>query len=233
VISKKYEFTEDRHSIWPQLRRIRRIADGAIGGWIEAERNLSHDGAAWVSGDARVFGGARVSGAATVSGAARVFGDARVFEGARVFEAARVSGAATVFGDATVFGGARVFGDARVSGAARVFGDAMVSGGAWVFGDARVFGDAMLSGATTVFGGAMVSGVVKFASRSDGYQFTLFPCADGVWRLTAGCRYFTMEQAWKHWTTTRVGKDLGEETLDILVLFEHHIDRVDAARAKP
>lgn len=185
MISKKYEFTEDRHSIWPQLRRIRRIADGAIGGWIEAERNLSHDGAAWVSGDARVFGGARVSGAATVSGAARVFGDA------------------------------------------------MVSGGAWVFGDARVFGDAMLSGATTVFGGAMVSGVVKFASRSDGYQFTLFPCADGVWRLTAGCRYFTMEQAWKHWTTTRVGKDLGEETLDILVLFEHHIDRVDAARAKP
>jgi len=78
--------------------------------------------------------------------------------------------------------------------------------------------------------GVEVLALSKVCSRSDGYNFMLWRCADGVWRLTAGCRFFTMEQAWKHWTTTRVGEDLGEETLDILVLFEHHIERVDRKR---
>lgn len=39
---------------------------GDLGGWIEAERNLSQNGAAWVTGAACVAGEARVTGNARV-----------------------------------------------------------------------------------------------------------------------------------------------------------------------
>ena len=55
---KKYEFTDETKEFFGRtLRRIRAVRDfgdvsaGEIGGWIEKEENLSHDG------DARVYGG--------------------------------------------------------------------------------------------------------------------------------------------------------------------------------
>lgn len=47
---RKYEFTgEVIESCGRTLRRIRRITDGEIGGWIEWESNLSHVGDCWVA----------------------------------------------------------------------------------------------------------------------------------------------------------------------------------------
>ena len=51
------------------------VKAGDLGGYIEKEKNLSHMGNAWVSGNAQVFGNARVSGDAQVFGDARVSGD--------------------------------------------------------------------------------------------------------------------------------------------------------------
>lgn len=68
------------------------VKAGDLGGYIEKEKNLSHMGNAWVSGNAQVFGNARVFGNAWVSGDAQVFGNAWVFGDAQVFGDARVSG---------------------------------------------------------------------------------------------------------------------------------------------
>ena len=78
------------------------ITKGQKGGFIEAEKNLSQFGDAWVSGDAWVFGNACVSGDAWVSGNARVSGDGRVSADARVSGNARVFSAAWVSGDGRV-----------------------------------------------------------------------------------------------------------------------------------
>jgi len=129
-MNQKYEFVEndtktscDGHT----LKRIRALvaigilaSPGDLGGYIEAEANLS------VSGNAWVFGDAEVSGNAEVSGDARVFGDAEVSGDARVFGDAEVSGDARVSGNAEVSGNARVSGNAEVSGNARVSGNAEV-----------------------------------------------------------------------------------------------------------
>src|SRR5260364_283528 len=54
------------------LYRIRALRDfkyvwiGQLGGYIEKEENLSHEGEAWVFDNARVFGDARVFGNARV-----------------------------------------------------------------------------------------------------------------------------------------------------------------------
>ena len=87
---KKYEFTgETKEIVLPYrnavLHRIRAITDfgtvkvGDLGGWIEKEENLSHEGNAWVRGDAWVYDNAWVYGNAVVRGNALVRGDAEIF----------------------------------------------------------------------------------------------------------------------------------------------------------
>jgi carbonic anhydrase/acetyltransferase-like protein (isoleucine patch superfamily) len=145
----KYEFTgESKVEAGVTLKRIRALISfgdvlkGDVGGWIEAESNLSQVyGNAWVSGDAKVSGNAwvhddaQVSGYAQVSGDAKVSGNAQVSGYARMYVDALVSGYAQVSGYALVYGNAWVHGDAQVSG------NALVYGNAWVHGDAQVSGD--------------------------------------------------------------------------------------------
>ena len=83
---KKYELTAEFIEKWgKKLFRIKALISfgsveaGELGGYIEKEDNLAHDGNAWVYGDAEVCGNAWVYGDAEVCGNARVYGDARVY----------------------------------------------------------------------------------------------------------------------------------------------------------
>ena len=78
---KKYEFTGEVKSWFGHtLHRIRatiafgNVTAGDLGGWIEKEENLSHDGEAWVYGEAQVYGKALVYGKARVCGEAHWLG---------------------------------------------------------------------------------------------------------------------------------------------------------------
>lgn len=100
---KKYEFTGETKAFnGTTLHRIRALKDfgdvdaGDLGGWIEKEENLSHDGGCWVFDNAWVFGNAQVSGDAWVSDDARVSGNAQASGYARVFGNARVAGDAEI-----------------------------------------------------------------------------------------------------------------------------------------
>ena len=66
---KKYELTAEFIEKWgKKLFRIKALISfgsveaGELGGYIEKEDNLAHDGNAWVYGNAEVYGDARVSG---------------------------------------------------------------------------------------------------------------------------------------------------------------------------
>ena len=74
---KKYEFTGEtkRVELWNRTATLHRIKAtvefgfvkvGELGGWIEKEENLSHEGKAWVCGNAKVCGDAEVCGNAEV-----------------------------------------------------------------------------------------------------------------------------------------------------------------------
>ena len=86
---KKFEFTGETKTIsllfrTATLHRIRAVEEfglvkvGDLGGWIEKEENLSHEGKAWVYGDAEVWGNAKVWGIA------EVYGDANIFSASHV-----------------------------------------------------------------------------------------------------------------------------------------------------
>ena len=71
----KYKLTDETIDVNGRiLRRIECVESfidvkaGDKGGFIESEKNLSQDGNAWVSGDAKVYGSAWVSGDARVYG---------------------------------------------------------------------------------------------------------------------------------------------------------------------
>ncbi|HEO6922957.1 TPA: hypothetical protein ACUJK1_001646 [Streptococcus agalactiae] len=78
------------------------IRKGEIGGYVEAERNLSQSDNAWVTGNAWVCDDACVTGNARVSDNAWVTGNAWVCDDACVTGNARVSGNACVTGNARV-----------------------------------------------------------------------------------------------------------------------------------
>ena len=72
---KKFELTTDtKMHFGRKLFRIKALVsfgdvkEGTLGGYVEKEENLDHEGNAWVSGNACVYGDARVSGNACVYG---------------------------------------------------------------------------------------------------------------------------------------------------------------------
>src|SRR5260364_177646 len=60
------------------LRDFRSIKQGDLGGYIEKEENLSHEGEAWVFDNARVSDEAKGDAKAQVSGNARRGGNSRI-----------------------------------------------------------------------------------------------------------------------------------------------------------
>ena len=74
-----------------------------------------------------------------------------------------------------------------------------------------------------------VIGILRRATRSDGHEFFLWHCREGYF-LKAGCCFLDMEAARQHWTTTRQGTAIGNESLDILDFFDAAIKRQEAAQ---
>lgn len=164
--NKKYEFTgETKEFDGHTLRRIRALVDientvkkGELGGWIESEKNLSHEGKCWVGkgcrvcGKAKVYENARVVDNSFVLLGSKVYGDAYVGTCSYVANNSKVYGSAAVTGCAVVTNGAEVYGNATIAGGA------VVSDGAKVFDAAIVDHGADVNGKVTVHNTAKVSG---------------------------------------------------------------------------
>ena len=71
-------------------------------------------------------------------------------------------------------------------------------------------------------------GLLRRATRADGYEFFLWHCQEGYY-VKAGCRFLDMNAARQHWGSTRQGTALGDESLDILDFFDAAIKRQGGA----
>jgi len=77
-----------------------------------------------------------------------------------------------------------------------------------------------------VLHGTTIKRLLRRATRADGYEFILWDCQEGFF-IAAGCRWFTLDEARQHWTATRAGTPLGDETMDILDFFAAAITRTE------
>jgi hypothetical protein len=146
----KYEFVQGDEILvhGRRLRRIRRLSDGVVGGYIESEANLSQTGDCFAHRDSRVyetakvldnaqvygevFGSASISGEATLRG--RAYGFAVIGDQAEVF--GEVFDKAQITGNGRVYG--RAYGNARVTDSAVVYGD--ISGSTVAAGNHHLYG---------------------------------------------------------------------------------------------
>lgn len=124
---KKYEMTSNTkefsgHKLFQikALKNFGSIKAGDLGGYIEKEENLSHDGRAWVYNNAKVFGNA------LVRGNARVYGKAWVCDNVKIYDNAQVSDNAKIFSNAYVFGNAIICGNVLIYGNAWIYDDALI-----------------------------------------------------------------------------------------------------------
>ena len=111
---KKYEILMDEKNntivvYGKTLHRIKALRDfgdvrkGDIGGYIENENNLSHEGNCWIYDDAMVYGNAKV------------YGNARVYNNAIVNNNAIACGNAIVYDNAKVYSNA-IVNDIKIQG---------------------------------------------------------------------------------------------------------------------
>ena len=202
---KKYELLENDtiEIVDHVLHRIRALKDfrdvkkGDLGGYVEKESNLSHEGNCWIYDNACIYGNACAYGNAWVYGNAHVFGDACIYGNARVYDDAHVSDAAQVYGDAWIHGNACVFDDAQVSGNACIYDDVHVYDDVQVFGDACVSGNAWIHNNAWVYGNAHISNDANISSRfdyctisgfgSEARTTTFFKCKDKNIKVNCGC----------------------------------------------
>lgn len=167
---KKYEFTGETKQIWGGtiVRQIKRKPinknDDGIGGWIETEENLSHEGKCWIGkdtivhGNAKVYENASVWGATEISGNAKVHGNASITGECHICDNAEVYENACIEGYVSILENAKVHGpDTSLYGHARILGNADISGHVTVGVEAEISGNAKLSGRVDVRGEALVT----------------------------------------------------------------------------
>ena len=75
--------------------------------------------------------------------------------------------------------------------------------------------DANLRGADLTGANLRDANLVHGGARSDGYEFYAHIRNGTLW-IVVGCRYFPLAEARQHWTRTRGGTQLGDESLAIL-----------------
>lgn len=174
---KKYELTNDTKTTadGKVLHRICASRDfgnvrrGNFGGFVESEKNLSHDGSVWIynkavvrdhavtygkvivadqavirqkaflSGNVVVCGHAVIGGQASLLDNVKVFGRAKVCENAMLQDQVIIGGRAKIVGHSKICGQVVIGDKVVISGKAVVGGDVGIYGNARVGGDARIF----------------------------------------------------------------------------------------------
>ncbi|WP_208434689.1 hypothetical protein [Bartonella taylorii] len=182
--AKKYEFIDDWEYIDGHfLTRIRALRDfgdvkaGDLGGYIENESNLSHEGNCWVYNKARVFQNARVFGNAKVkSFFVDVYGNAQIYDNAQVTDHAHISDNAVICDDAHVGGNAKISGSAYICDEARVFDDAVICD-ALISGNSYIHSNASLTTNEDICDDAYP----EFGSEDDYYRHEYYADCEGYY----------------------------------------------------
>ena len=188
---KKYELTNETIG-WSgtTLHRIKALRDfadvkvGDLGGFVENEDNLSHDGDCWIYDKAKVFD------------------DAHVHSNAKVYDNAMVFGNASVFGNTEVYSNAKVWGDARVYNYAMVWGNARVFGNTDVYGGAMLYGNAHVYGVTRIGENGKVDSNDDFLTISNiglrNDNITFYKNINNGISVTCGCFQGTIDEFEKY-----------------------------------
>lgn len=108
------------------IRSFGNVKEGDLGGWIEKEDNLSHEGDCWVCDNAKIFGNSKV------------YDDAQICGDVQVFDNAKICGYAYIWGNAKIYGNAIVYNKTEICGNSVLFHNTQIHGNAEICGNAII-----------------------------------------------------------------------------------------------
>ena len=144
------------------LRHVRRgVRAGVLGGYVESEANLSHEGECWLYHDACAYEEACVEGDAHLTQDATLRGKAKLIEGASLWGKAILQGEAKVGGQSSLDDQVVVGGKAIIKGRVYLYDDVHVGGNAYLEGN-DPNGDLVIQGTTMILGNTVIVGLGVF-----------------------------------------------------------------------
>lgn len=105
-------------------------------------------------------------------------------------------------GTCWLYGNSRMYDNSRMHGNSSMHDNSCMYGNSSMYGNSRMYGNAQLHWTITE--------TPVTVNTSDGYTMAYNKENN---KISAGCRYFTVDEAVQHWTDTRGGTSLGEERL--------------------
>lgn len=213
-MEKKYKLTDETIEFnGVKLHRIEALRDFSVvkkgdkGGFVQSEKNLSHDGDCWIYAEAKVFNDAYVSGDAICIGYSMIYENARVTYNAKILSYSKVHGNSNILGNACICNNSNVYDRACIRGNAFIINDSTVHENALVCGNSVVSGTSIVRGNSIVSGSAEICNALIERSSdyivfknwwSSGRYFT-WTRSNNMWSV--GCFYGTgkelIEKAYK------------------------------------
>lgn len=195
------------------------VAKGDLGGFVESEENLSHEGNCWIYDNAKVydnalitkdaqiydraeiFNSASITGLVNVGGSAKIFGNAYLANNvivkgkAKIYDNAYISGFAIIDNDACIFENATIFDDVIIKNSTKIYGDVTIKGEVVVRDTAEISGNVKISGESVIQGNTIIESISDFITFknwwSSGRTFT-WTRSNNMWSV--GCFYGTGEE---------------------------------------
>nr|DAS66495.1 MAG TPA: Putative transferase, nesg, ydcK, Structural Genomics.38A [Bacteriophage sp.] len=194
-ILKDQAITMDGSTIY-RIKALKNFGDveaGDMGGFVEKEENLSHDGPCWIYDDAMVYHNAKVRDNAIVRGYAHVYNESQVLHNAIIEGHSRVHGHGIVFGNARIKDNGGVFDHGIVNGFAIVQDNAVVRDCARVYGETIIKDHATVAGYMMVSQGTISNSAILFGvgeinfdvSSKNDWTFYRNPCVDSGFITTS------------------------------------------------
>lgn len=161
-MKKKYILTEETIEVKGKtLYRIKAIKDfgdvksGDLGGYIENEENLSHEGNCWIYKNSKVYGFAKIYDNAKIFDYAKVYGFSKIYDNAKIYDKARIYNS-EIFDFAKVYGNAKIYEYSKVYGNAKICGNAVIEESqiydfAHVCGSSRIYRNSKIYGTSYIF----------------------------------------------------------------------------------
>lgn len=164
---KKYKLTEETMCFnGVTLHRIQAIKDfgdvvaGELGGWVEAERNLSQEGNCWINMETKVYGYAEIRDNAMLTCGAIACEDATIGDDTFVTDESVIRGFTYLCGNVEVYGKSVIDGNACLHGNvmvidakvidAKIYDSVVICDGAYVHGNIEINGKAYISNGAEV-----------------------------------------------------------------------------------
>lgn len=116
-MDKKYKLIKSDIKGLYRVKAVRdfgNVKKGDIGGYVQSEDNLSHEGYCWVHGNAIIHDNARIYGNAQISDCAVIDGNVRIYGDSEIWDYAIIRDNALIYGDSVISGNAFIDGDAEI-----------------------------------------------------------------------------------------------------------------------